>query len=54
MGEDPNMRVCHKFEKSISPTIVLSDKKKYAVPTPNDFGIVNRTLEKYYMDRHEQ
>ena len=54
VGNDPNMRVCHKFEKDVSPTIVLNDKKNYAVPTPNDFGIINRSLEKYYLGRFEQ
>jgi len=34
VGQYPSSRVCHKFERSIAPTIVLGDKKGYAVYSP--------------------
>ena len=31
VGKDFNRRCCHKLEKSLSPTIVLKDKRAYQV-----------------------
>ena len=33
LGQNPEIRFCSKFEKSVSPTIVSKDKKSYSVLT---------------------
>ena len=53
MGADPSVRVCHRFEKDISPTIVLNDKKGYAVPSPFDKKISNTKRDQYYVSMYE-
>lgn len=39
VGPNPSVRVCHKHEHSISPTITLNDKKGYQVASPIDAKI---------------
>lgn len=36
LGNNPNLRVCKHFERSIQPSIVSKDKKGYCIPLPGD------------------
>ena len=36
LGNNPNLRVCRHFERSIQPSIVSKDKKGYNIPLPGD------------------